>query len=333
MITFDHSYIYLDHEKFFPVIQEEGDYDEDANAVLLRLDCSQGDLLWQSAHDQAKSHVTLGKRLVWDLDFGFAHKPIFLQDTATFFAATLLIEEFLETLWKPFQEHTLAVCLFRGDVDVAKYFLWTEQQEQLYLERMQDFAILSQEEVAHDFLRKIFAVDVFSDYLHRLTSVLPDTLPAICCFDVTSMSSASASAFLLSKDRFPYVLLAVKGAWFPFGQLSWEKGLSLGGWIGRSKPPLIEEKGVSIAFCLPSLENKKLSWSHFHQIDEILEKLSHSGRSYRIVEERYLHESWDGIDDLIVCSELLEEEGLRKVKGFLAAGGRVITEGDLLALL
>ena len=45
---------------------------------------------------------------------------------------------------------------------------------------------------------------------------------------------------------------------------------------------------------------------------------------YRIISELYLTEGWDGIDDLIVFGSAVSRQGIRKLRGFLAAGGRVI---------
>ena len=58
-------------------------------------------------------------------------------------------------------------------------------------------------------------------------------------------------------------------------------------------------------------------------IDACLMELERRGTPYRLIAEMYLTEEWDDLDDLIIFSPLLSKQGLRKVQGFVAAGGRV----------
>src|SRR5207253_86005 len=109
---------------------------------------------------QAESAAQKGKWIFWDLDLGFQEKKAFLQDSSLFFAIGLAIEEFFEKLWKSFQKETLGVSLFKGSIDFSKYFVWTEQHEQYYLEKEQG----SKDSSLEPFYRKLFAVDVFAAY-------------------------------------------------------------------------------------------------------------------------------------------------------------------------
>jgi hypothetical protein len=43
-----------------------------------------------------------------------------------------------------------------------------------------------------------------------------------------------------------------------------------------------------------------------------------------VISERYLNESWDGVDELLVLECAISQQGERKLRGFLAAGGEII---------
>lgn len=333
-ITFDPNYLYVNQEKFFPILQEvAGSFDslDSVNGVVLRVDCGRdSDFTWTSVLEMAEEAIANQKWILWELDFHFQEEKVFLHDTASFFSSGVAIEEFIKTLWAPFKEHTIGACLFRGGVDFAKYFVWTEEHEQFYLEKVLERPLLQANPTLETFCRKLFAADVFSDYLHRLSSFFPEGLLPFCLLDVSSIESSAELAVLLSKERFQHLFLALKRSRIPLGYLNWEEGGCLGGWIGRGAPYFSSVLEVNVAVCLPMED--KVDSVLLNQLDSIFEALIEAQISYRIIPEVYLNEQWDGIDELIILSSAVSVQGLRKIKGFLAAGGRVVTFGDLLNL-
>jgi hypothetical protein len=331
-ITFDPNYLYINQEKFFPILQEVADsleFLDLVNGVALRVDCSlDSDFEWSDVFTLAQQAVEAGKWILWELDFHFQDEKVFLQNSAVFYSHGIAIGEFLKTLWTPFKESTIGASLFRGSVDFAKYFVWTEELERHYLEKKEEGLSFQLNERLSDFSKKLFAADIFSDYLHRLSSFFPEELLPFCLLDVSSIKSSAELAFLLSKERFQHILLALKKSKIPLGYLNWEEGQCLGGWIGRGAPYFSSVFEVNIGVCLPLEE--MLNEELLQELDFIFEELSNSQVPYRVIPEAYLNEQWDGIDDLIVLRKAISAQGLRKLKGFLAAGGRIVVEGDLL---
>jgi hypothetical protein len=325
-ITFDPNYLYIDQEKFFPILQEMEDARDSldsVNGVLIYVNCAQdSDFYWEAASLLAEKAVELGKWILWELDFGLHEKRVFLEDSAAFFSHEIAINEFIKTLWRPFQAQTIGACLFRGGVEFAKYFVWTEQHEQLYLEKSKESTFLSSDQDLEELGRKLFAADVFADYLHRLSSFLPENLIPFCLFDVSSIESDAALSLLLSRERFQHLLLALKRSKLPLGCLNWEEGKCFGGWIGRGAPYFAAVHDVALGVCVPPEEN--MTKDLLKQLDNVFAELDGLQVAYRVISELYLNESWDGIDELIVFESAITAQGHRKLKGFLAAGGKVI---------
>ena len=323
-ITWDHSYFYLEGKKFFPLIQEGDSLEDFGNSTLITIPYLAEKKVLDSLYEKASLAILQNKWVVWELDFSFDKKPLFIQDASCFFSFGLWIGELLERFWTSFKENTLAFVLFRGEVNFSSYFIWTEQQELLYQEKLTEYPSLAEEDV-----RSFFAVDVFSEYLQRLCSFLPDTLPVICLLDASSLKSPSIASYMLSRERFGHILLGLKRAPLALSHLTWEEGNSFGGFLGK-EVSFIDDIGVKVGVCLPSFE--KMTSQDLLVLDELLVKLQEKGYHFRMILEGNLHESWDGIDDLIVISSLLSTQGLRKLKGFIAAGGRIVFLGSSLGL-
>jgi hypothetical protein len=322
-ITFDSNYLYVDQEKFFPILHEFescSDSLESVNGVMICVDCADSSgFVWEEARLLAEKAVELGKWILWKLDFQFQDNKVFVEDSASFYAKVIAIEEFIKSLWTPFQESTIGACLFRGGVDFAKYFVWTEQHERLYLEKnIENLEDLELEEIR----RKLFAADIFSEYLQRLASFLPENVLPFCLLDVSSLESNAVLSFLLSRERFQHLILGLKKSQLPLGCLNWEEGNCLGGWIGRRSPYFSALHDVTLGVCIPLESN--MTKDLLVQLDALFDELNRMEVSYRVVSELYLNESWDGIDDLIVFGSVITSQGERMLRGFLAAGGRVI---------
>ena len=52
-----------------------------------------------------------------------------------------------------------------------------------------------------------------------------------------------------------------------------------------------------------------------------------------MIYENLLTHEWDGIDKLIIFPQALTEWARRKIRGFVAAGGEIITYPDVATLL
>ncbi len=155
-----------------------------------------------------------------------------------------------------------------------------------------------EEGINEDYL--LFCAQYFAEYLHRLVSFLPDEVLPFAFLDVSSLATPAKTAQLFSKARFEHLNLILKGAEFSFG----------------------EGESSAIGIYLPT--DSMIDDAVLAQLDQIISKLRSSKTLFRILPEEKLTEQWDGLDELIVPSELaISPQGRRKLLGFTAAGGTV----------
>ena len=156
-----------------------------------------------------------------------------------------------------------------------------------------------------------FKIELLADMLHQLGALLPDEVPPFALFDLEA--SGSYYTQLFSKELFSHIHLGFRSA--SFGALSW---------IGDEIKPLRHDAKLGIALPLRSKVAQDTT------IDICLETLQLNAIPYRLITEMYLTEEWDELDHLIVFSSFLSPQGLRKVKGFEAAGGTIVVVGEKL---
>jgi hypothetical protein len=71
---------------------------------------------------------------------------------------------------------------------------------------------------------------------------------------------------------------------------------------------------------------------YYAGLGEAIAHLTQAQTPFRIVPEYYLINQWDGLDSLIVLSSTINAQAKRKLQGFCAAGGTILTLGELLDL-
>jgi hypothetical protein len=135
----------------------------------------------------------------------------------------------------------------------------------------------------------------FSAYLKGLKGILTASIPVAICFE-TRGESPLTRVRKSSASLFPGCRVYVDG-----------------------KEPEFDAE-ARIGFLIPS-EN-----------EEAYESLLKKGHRVRLVEEAFLISDWHGLDYLIVDPKFIDNEALRKLKGFNAAGGRVVSLGAPLGL-
>jgi hypothetical protein len=305
MITSDHKRFYRNGEAFFPKIQNAAfPIQEWSDAVLLPLRASlQDDLDWSKEKQIAEQILEKKKAIFWELDLQFDN----LSDSSAFFAHARAVEEFSK-FTAAYAAHTFGVCLYRGSAEFSSLLPPSACDEEILQE--------------HDF--RLFCADALASYLHRLISFLPESVLPFGFFDASTISSPAYAAQLLSQERFQFLHLGLKGARFPFHGLGFgEDGLGTG-WIGDRDcaSPYLEVSAAAV--CLPSDAycNPKI----LGQIDELLLALKSQEVLFRIIPEERLTEEWDGLDRLFVIPESISPQGRRKLQGFAAAGGEIITD-------
>lgn len=133
----------------------------------------------------------------------------------------------------------------------------------------------------------------FCNYCQMLSAHLPDELPIT----------------LLLRGRESGVILAR----FEHFQVVFEEGEGI---VWNEKEIFVVPFQTRIGVCVPEEETD----------------LSHLPFPYRIIPERFLNEKWMELDYLYVFSRFVTPRGRRMLQGFCAAGGIVVTEGELLGL-
>lgn len=138
------------------------------------------------------------------------------------------------------------------------------------------------------------SLEEFADFLHHIASELPEDVPSFALFD------CMGDPLLFSKEIFPHIHLGFRSG--PIGVIEWREKLI----------PKRYDQRVGVA--LP-LREKGL---HFDEVDTCLRR-----GSYRLINEPYLTEEWDDLDQIIIFKDLISPWGRRMLKGFEAAGGVV----------
>jgi hypothetical protein len=346
-ILSDFNYLYRNNQKFFPIIQESvlDFHSHDAcNAVVIKLSAKPSDeLVWAKQSAYAQKVREEGKLILWELDFDVTHNQINSADSSTFYSLGIAIDEFVASLWREYQDISIGVILYRGDVNFCNHFVWNDEHKALFLEKITDPQIKQKLDhlvveqgddwalsLSENRLFQLFAADVFAEYFQRLVSYLPDTLLAFALLDVSEEESSAFLAQLLSRDRFQHILLGLKKSKIPAGHLNWEEGVCLAGWVGQGSPYFSAVFELNLAVCLPLDEG--FNSSVYHELDSLFADLGSRQIPYRIIPENLLTEAWDGIDAIVVLSQSVSYQGKRRLQGFCAAGGRVICIGPSLGL-
>ena len=260
--------------------------------MLIRLPASlKDDLDWSSQKALAHEFTEKGVSILWHLDFGITPESFNPYETAHFFSYTLAIEQFLKIFWPEFQDKTIGLCLYEGSLKFS--LKKTEKISQVFDEFSQDY----NEKFAQEDLFELFSINLFSEYLHRLASFLPDNLSPYCILDLSYQKNQAKLAQFLSKRRFEHFQLIVKGARIPIRE--------------KSFPPL--------GICLPT--DEKLTPAAIKQLEGALNHLIENNVHFRIISEETLNEEWLELEELLIFPELLTSQGKRMLKGFEAAGG------------
>lgn len=327
------------------------------DAVRILIDGTvKGDLSWKKEKEAALAYCAQGLRIFWEIDLGLINslnQP--LSNTTQFLALSLSIEHFCKTLWKEFYQQSVGLCLYRGKADYSQAYPWDEDQtlnlqawiRELYSDadlfvtetgiEVADFTSLTpskMEATPHGkMLLKYFCRDAVGEYLDLLAARVPDNIPLFLMLATEERDHSFLNPQLLTKERYPRFHLCVKHDWkkgqIQGGQLSWENAPMEFGMIGRSHQNPNFEK-AKIGFCLPSMSLCRPSQTE--TLSHAFKQLEDSQTSFRVIPESMLMAEWEGLDYLVVDSQLVGLQFKRQLQGFCAAGGTVLTIGTPIGL-
>lgn len=292
----------------------------------------QSDLDWKKAHAQAKQAVEKGYLLMWNMQMGLFSDLIHpLTNQTQFLSLTLALEHFRDSLWKEFRFQTLGVSLFRGSIDFNRSFLWDEHQDKNLRSWLQEinasnFASLDFSELLRNQegkqLVSLYCRDVAIEYIALLATRLPDTLPAYIYLDASVLPTPLSKIQMLNPERFERLSLALRGHQLPFHAIGWHHATPQG-YSGMRLTELPPEPTATVGICIPPM--------HFYQTQyyEGLETgifaLQKKSIPFKLIGESSLTSEWDGLEMLFYSPAGLSAQGKRKLQGFCAAGGIVVS--------
>lgn len=195
------------------------------------------------------------------------------------------IVSFIQALWNPFKSNTLGVVLYKGSL---------------------------QEEVI--------------ELCKFIDSHLPDTIASFVVLDLEAIKSPYLTFQKISVSDLEYFHLIVKSAVcsrFPFAMpiIPWNShGGPLGFYSDHSQNVSLPSR-VPISLVLPAQPIPEIE----SRFNDIIERLEQRNLPFRVLPEQWITTAWDGIDYFMTFPSALTSQGMRKLLGFCAAGGSVIS--------
>lgn len=316
---------------------------EGFHAVMLSLDGGiESSLRWDAVINAARHYVKKGYRILWKIDLGLFSRLRFpISEDTQYQALGLALRYFGETIWSEFQTETIGVCLYRGSVDFSRALEWDfalVERLQVWLQQLlKDFAALNRETgvqvTAWDkvddlllqrtqggrVLLQLFCRDVAVEYLDLLARHLPGGVPACILLDLQGMPDQAVVAQLVAKERYAGIVRAVSVGVWPVAALRYD-GVAI---LSDEKIEACNDLQYRMGLCMPVCQTAKTA----ERLRGIL-----SCHQVRLLSEPFLTSSWQELDALLVFSDEVTPQTLRKLHGFCAAGGTVVTIGPLLGL-
>ena len=148
---------------------------------------------------------------------------------------------------------------------------------------------------------KLLARDIGADYIRQLACGLPDRIPRFVCFDGESINDPLLFALLTNKESYEQIEVIAFNA------------------------PFKATEDASLGICLPPNE-----MPYPLELGEVFARLVAENIPFRIISEAHLTGEWDGLDCLIYSPQSISSSGKRKLSGFCAAGGKLISVGEKL---
>lgn len=252
------------------------------------------DLLWEEEIEEIKGL----ERVEIEFQLDLRSRAFRFRDPVGFYSRSIAMTEFNERIASLYAPKISAVFLYKGGVDFrAAIEVDASLREDFLLWKGEYF----KEET--DQVYRVFSIGVLMEYLHRLGAQLREDLSLFVELDFRAVTRISHQAELLANFYFPYIKPKVRGLL------------------------LQEEESATLGVVLPELGRVP-----YDRLDAIFGELHEENIPYRSIPEASIVELWHGIDDLIVLPDTLSPEGIRRLKGFNAAGGRVLFVGERIGL-
>lgn len=266
-----------------------GSLSERANSAVITLPAApQDDMQWRAMVKAASRYVEDGINILWHLDLGVFHRllaPMEQQQQKK--SLHIAVDHFLQTVWRPFREASVGVCLYRGPLDLSQNVPSSNK-------------VSSQAYSQQDCI----------DFLLHLAAPLMPLMPCVLALDAAPLRPPVDTAELLAPLLATDLCLALANTPIPADMV----------WADNHFFCTIQEP-PTIGLCLPS---PPLTEEARKKFDNILTSLLSKKHPFRLIPEESLTLSWDGLESLIVLSEPISVSLHRTLAGFAAAGGAIV---------
>ncbi len=245
------------------------------------------DLSWS---DEQKIAAQANGKIDWFLNLGIDPVSCSLTEEGVFQQRAMALMTFSKEIWPKFQDKTARIILAKSALN-----------RNLHLSDECEWDL---DRVEEPLRSKMQAMGLFSDYLHRLTSYLPEEAPVTVRIDVGPSSAKSEILVLLSKERFRHIAVDAS---------SW-----------------VAERTSATGIVIP--EDAALNPQTMQGFEELISWTEMNHGTFRAIPETLLNEEWDGIDRLAFYAPATTLSGKRKALGFAASGGKIISFGGIIGV-
>lgn len=261
------------------------------NIIRLSVDLSlKASLDFTSLLKEVEEIASKGNCIFWDIDFDFDLVGGLFTHPLRFSTYQMSLKEFSSQILEKYPEVSSGLSLYKGESDVSAILETNQELLQMYQE------LLEGKDDTH-FNRELFSLTVLVEFLHRLGSIVPETIPLHSFFHLSHAYRLAEIATLFSRERFLHLKFQVEESPLPFEEK--------------------EEPTWGIILPQEHLMDYEL-------LEAMLQKLMKKTAHFRILPEGLVSELWHGLDHILFSSKCLTKEGKRMLQGFNAAGGTAV---------
>lgn len=331
LIRWEGPFCTIKDKKFLPKIEEEVNFDQSIhNTLTIELDGkTNASLDWKESLIKADNAIEKGSYIFWKLNLGlFSELNFSIFNQTQLSTLILAIEHFKKAVWEKYYNHTIGICLYQGEMDLTFLFDKDPAFEKQFQIWKQDYSSISDESLStlSQEMKMQFSCDLCVDYLDLLSHHLPDEIESFVLFDTKKINNLVMQARILSSERSDRLKYIVKNGLLPAEHLSWDHNQVSFGYYGKGTEHHLDNK-ASLGICLPEIS--KADETDNQTLNEILLLLIDNNYCFRILPEANLTAEWDGLDTLIVTGRNMTTFGVRKLQGFSAAGGEIISVNEI----
>lgn len=252
-----------------------------------------------------------------------------LSDREQFDALEKKLLDYCENILSSNRESTFGIEVFCGNIEDILKFPWDARQESNFQTWKQTVDPL--EQVADNTLKHHYASYLLQEFIDLLTSGVPEQLEWFARVDASNVKDDLEFYQLANRARYEHLHIFWKGS-NPnlMADLVWDVGVPSQGYVAPKSLDLNGQDAIQTAWCLPSAW--EIRPEVLQQQRDLMSWLESSGINSRPIPQEKISLYWQGLDTIFAFSQQMKPAATRQLAGFCAAGGTVVTIGQLLGL-